>query len=118
MGVELHLSTLSSRLAKSALDSRISHNIDMIASEATDAFDSCVTGGILLTVSVLPKYEPSDSLLITFLALETDILALAEAVTRFLDFGRTFFPDGILKIRYLSNFKTLKYFRSKILIVN
>ena len=51
---------------------------------------------MLLTVSVLPKYEPFDSLLMTFLAFVTKILALAEAVTCFLDLGSIFLPDGIL----------------------
>ena len=95
MGVEFRHSTLSRRLARSALDSQISHNIVMMVSEEVEVLDGCVTGALILTVSVLPMYEPSDSLLITFLAFETDILALAEAVTRFLDFGRVFFPDGI-----------------------
>ena len=68
----------------------------MIASELSDVVDGYVTDGKLLTFCVLPKYEPFDSVLITFLAFDTEILALAEAVTRFLDLGRTFFPDGIL----------------------
>ena len=96
MGVELHLSTLSRRLARSAFDSLISDNMVMMASELSDIVDGCVTFGKLLTVSVLPTYEPFDSLLMTFLAFDTEILALAEAVTGFLDLGRTFFPDGIL----------------------
>ena len=68
----------------------------MIAAELSHVVDGFVTGGKLLTVSVLPKYELFDSLLMTFLAFDTDILALAEAVTHFLDLDRAFFPDGIL----------------------
>ena len=68
----------------------------MMASELCEEVDGCVTGGKLLTVSLFPKYEPFDSLLITFLAFVTGILALAEAVTCFLDLGNSFFPDGIL----------------------
>ena len=94
IGVEFLCSTLSRRLARSALDARIPHNIDMIASDDA-VVDGCVTGGLILTVSVLAKYEPFESLLTTFLALDTDILALAEAVTRFLSFGKVFFPDGM-----------------------
>ena len=99
MGVELHLSTLSRCLARSAFDSQISHNMVMMASEVADVFDGCVTGGIVLTVSVLHKYEPLNSLLMTFLAFETDILALAEAVTRFLDLVAFSFQMACLVIK-------------------
>ena len=74
IGVELSLSTLFKHLARSAFDSLISRNIFMMASELSDVVDSCVTGGMLVTVSVLPKYEPFDSLLMTFLAFVTKIL--------------------------------------------
>ena len=37
------------------------------------------------------------AVLATFLAFVTEILALAEAVTRFLKLGNVFFPDGIMK---------------------
>ena len=90
MGVELHLLTLSKCLAKSAFDSLISHNMAMMASELCEVVDGCVTGGKLLTVSLFPKYEPFDFLLITFLAFVTEIRALAEAVIRFLVLGNIF----------------------------
>ena len=43
MGVEFHLSTLSRCLDRSAFDSRISHNMDMMVSELADVIDGCVT---------------------------------------------------------------------------
>ena len=117
-GVELRLSTLSKRLGRFAFESLISHNIVMIASQLYEEVDGCVTVGRVLTVSLFPRKESSFSLLITFLASVTDILALAEAVTHFLALGNIFFQDGIFTVREnTKNFNLTLFLISKIICV-
>ena len=72
--------------------------------------DSCVTLAPLLTVSLsLCKYDPSKPPLTVFLDFLTEILALAEAVTRFLAFGSCFRSDGKMQNQIFQNFRVLMY---------